>query len=213
MATSKGSGSDGGYDRCGALKKQQPFPGAEDRCTQAAGWGTDHSGYGTCKLHGGNAPGHRVKAQRTMAAAASATYGLPVEISPTDALMQEVWRTQGHVTWLAEVVKTIDQDGLVWGLAEDVVGGKNHGKTFKAAPNIWLTLYQSERKHLAAVTRDAIKAGIEQSRLELEQQRAAAISTAFFGTLDALGLTEEQRAQALDLFPQALEAIGREGNN
>lgn len=210
MATESGPQSVDKDRHCGALKKQPNFPG--DRCRRPKGWGTDHVGFGTCKLHGGNAPGHQVKAHREMAAVASATYGLPVEISPTLALMQEVWRTQGHVAWLGEVVATIDKDGLVWGLAEDVVGGKNHGKTFKAAPNIWLNLYREERKHLAAVTRDAIKAGIEQSRLELEQQRASAISTAFFGTLDALGLTEEQRAQALELFPQALEAIGREGN-
>lgn len=193
---------------CNAVARSRPG----GRCLRSAGWGTDHLGEGNCKQHGGNTPSGRKHAQQKMAAAASATYGLPIEISPTLALMQEVWRTQGHVAWLAEVVKTIDQDGLVWGLAEDVVGGKNHGKTFKAAPNIWLNLYREERKHLAAVTRDAIKAGIEQSRLELEQQRAAAISTAFFGTLDALGLTEEQRAQALELFPRALEAIGREGN-
>lgn len=194
---------------CGGKRRQGP-EGAT--CTRPPGWGTDHPGWGACKLHGGSTPNGGKSAQTKMAAAASATYGLPIEISPTLALMQEVWRTQGHVAWLAEVVKTINQDGLVWGLAEDVVGGKNHGKTFKAAPNIWLNLYREERKHLAAVTRDAIKAGIEQSRLELEQQRAAAISTAFFGTLDALGLTEEQRAKALELFPQALEAIGREGN-
>lgn len=194
--------------RCNAAARSRPG----GRCRRRAGAGTDHLGVGNCSNHGGKTPSGQAYGQKLMAEAAAATYGLPIEISPTDALMQEVWRTQGHVTWLGKIVSTIEQDGLVWGLAEDVVGGKNHGKTFKAAPNVWLNLYREERKHLAAVTRDAIKAGIEQSRLELEQQRAAAISTAFFGTLDALGLTEEQRAQALELFPAALEAIGREGN-
>lgn len=209
--TTETSGSARDKRYCGKRKKQDN-PDGTITCRRPAGWGTDHPGWGACKLHGGNTPNGKTHSQTQMAAAASATYGLPIEISPVDALLQEVWRTQGHVSWLAQVVATIDQDGLVWGLAEDVVGGKNHGKTFKAAPNIWLALYQKERTHLANVTRDAIKAGIEQSRLDLETQRAQAISTAFFATMDALNLTPEQRAKALELFPAQLEAIGREGN-
>ena len=37
--------------KCGAKKKQGP-----GRCTQRAGWGTDHVGQGKCKLHGGATP-------------------------------------------------------------------------------------------------------------------------------------------------------------
>lgn len=36
---------------CGAAKKQ-----SAGTCTQAAGWGTDHPGFGRCKLHGGCTP-------------------------------------------------------------------------------------------------------------------------------------------------------------
>lgn len=207
MTTENGPKSGDRY--CGALKRQQPFDGAAETCHRPKGWGTDHPGFGTCKLHGGKAPGHRVKAQREMAAAASATYGLPIVIDAHTALLQEIHRTQGHVTWLGAVVATIDQDGLVWGLSEDVVGGKNHGKTFKAAPNIWLALYQTERKHLASVSAAAIKAGIDERRLELEKSQSTAISTAFFAMLDALNLTDEQRVLALEMFPALLEQIGK----
>jgi hypothetical protein len=36
---------------CGANKRQ-----GEGTCTRPAGWGTDHVGYGPCKLHGGCSP-------------------------------------------------------------------------------------------------------------------------------------------------------------
>ena len=36
---------------CGAKTRQGDF------CRQVAGWGTDHVGYGRCKLHGGASPG------------------------------------------------------------------------------------------------------------------------------------------------------------
>ncbi|MBD3194316.1 MAG: hypothetical protein GF317_04625 [Candidatus Lokiarchaeota archaeon] len=42
--------------RCNArLKKKDAY------CSKAAGWGTDHLGYGRCKLHGGNSTGALTK--------------------------------------------------------------------------------------------------------------------------------------------------------
>ncbi len=40
--------------KCGARKRQPK--GTKEKCTQAAGWGTDHPGEGRCKLHGGASP-------------------------------------------------------------------------------------------------------------------------------------------------------------
>lgn len=45
--------------KCGARKR-----GSAGYCGQAAGWGTDHPGIGHCKLHGGNTPGQKTKADR-----------------------------------------------------------------------------------------------------------------------------------------------------
>jgi hypothetical protein len=41
---------------CGAKRK------SGGKCTQNAGWGTDHPGVGSCKLHGGNTTTHRASA-------------------------------------------------------------------------------------------------------------------------------------------------------
>jgi hypothetical protein len=44
------------HDRpqCGARKRQPAYPG--ETCARPAGWGTEHAGYGKCKLHGGATP-------------------------------------------------------------------------------------------------------------------------------------------------------------
>ena len=38
-------------------------------CRKSAGWGTDHAGYGHCRLHGGASPNGRVFAAKLEAAA------------------------------------------------------------------------------------------------------------------------------------------------
>lgn len=40
------------YERCGRTKRD----GSGDTCDLPAGWGTEHTGEGACKLHGGNTP-------------------------------------------------------------------------------------------------------------------------------------------------------------
>lgn len=47
---------------CGRPKRQ-----GEGTCTRPAGWGTDHQGYGACKLHGGSTPNGRKNAQTAAA--------------------------------------------------------------------------------------------------------------------------------------------------
>lgn len=46
-------------DHCGGAKRD----GSGTTCTLAAGWGTDHVGFGRCKLHGGSTGTHRKGAQ------------------------------------------------------------------------------------------------------------------------------------------------------
>ncbi len=42
---------------CGAQRRQ-----SEGTCRHPAGWGTDHPGFGRCKMHGGSTPTHRASA-------------------------------------------------------------------------------------------------------------------------------------------------------
>jgi hypothetical protein len=184
-------------------KHQGPFCGGKLRkkdgtCEQPAGWGTEHQGTGRCKLHGGCAPSSNVAAMVAQASEAVVTYGLPRDISPTDALLEEVRYSAGHVAWLREKVRELEDEDLVWGKTEEVdrVGGEFPGTdtTHAAKPNVWLELYYRERKHLVDVTKAAISVGIEERRVRLAEAQGQLVAEVIRRILGRLDLSPGQSA-------------------
>jgi hypothetical protein len=188
--------------RCNANAKQVQRP-----CRKPAGWGTDHVGEGRCRLHGGNTPSGRKAGQKAKAKTAVRTLGLPIEIDPADALLQEVWRSHGHVIWYGEMVAQLRKGDLGWGITKEKRGGEDWGTTHEAKTNIYLALYNEERKHLARVSAEAIKAGVEQKRLTLETHRAEMMVNMLGSIFDGLDLNPEQITKLDELVPKALTAI------
>lgn len=172
---------------CGAKRR-----GKTETCTRPAGWGTDHPGAGRCKYHGGCAPSGRIAAKRQLAARAAATFGLPVDIDPATALLEEVCRTAGHVRWLARVVAELDPAAVTFGVSEIKQGGGPTGdyRTASAAPNVWVQLYQSERKHLVDVCRATLAAGVEERRVRLAEQQGELLAGVIRGILTDLGVLD-----------------------
>ncbi|WP_113699708.1 hypothetical protein [Nonomuraea lactucae] len=142
---------------------------------------------------------------------AVATYGLPREVDPAAALLEEVHRTAGHVAWLQEKVREIDEDDLVWGVVEEVDKGAGEftgvDVTKAAKPNVWLELYHRERAHLAKVAKDALAAGIAERQVRLAEQQGALIVGVIQRILDDLSLTAEQRARVPEVVPRHLRAV------
>lgn len=192
--------------RCGGPRKKGRGP-----CTQFAGWGTPHPGVGRCKLHGGSTQTHVAAGRKALAVQAVKTYGLPVDVSPTDALLNEVKWAAGHVAWLRDRVQELEQDALKWGKTktEDHRATEFPGvnTTEAAAPNVWLELYARERKHLLDVCRAAIAAGIEERRVRLAEQQGALLASVIRAILDDLGLTPEQQAKAPEIAARHLRAV------
>jgi hypothetical protein len=202
-----GAENTGGHDRyCGANKRQ-----GEGCCKRPAGWGTDHPGMGRCKLHGGSTPDHKNAAKVEIARRAVVTYGLPREVTPDVALLEEVHRTAGHVAWLGEVVAGLEQDELVFGLAEVVDKGAGEfpgiDQTAKSAPSVWLDLYQRERAHLVRVSKAAIDAGIAERQVRIAEQQGQMLAKVINRVLDALDLTGEQKARVPEVVPRILRSI------
>lgn len=195
-------------------KRRQGEPGQV--CHRPAGWGTQHPGIGRCKLHGGNTKNHQTNAQMEIARRAVVTYGLPREVAPDVALLEEVHRTAGHVAWLGEVVAGLERDDVTWGLAEEVRKGSGEfpgtDATEKAGVNVWVQLYQAERKHLTEVCKTALAAGIAERQVRLAEQQGALLAGVIGRVLDALDLTAEQRARVSEIVPRELRAVaGGEG--
>lgn len=205
MMTPSDKPSHGG-PRCGARKKQ-----GEGRCTQAAGWGTDHPGVGACKLHGGKMRNHRVAAQVQATEEAVRTYGLRLDISPTDALLDEVQWTAGHVAWLRARIQELETEALGWGVTKVEDHGATEfpgvNTTESAAPPVLLELYQRERKHLVDVCKAAIVAGIEERRVKLAEQQGALLAGVIQRILADLALSPEQQARVGEVVPRHLRLV------
>lgn len=173
-------------------------------CHRPAGWGTNHLGTGGCKFHAGNAPSSVAAAQAEVARKAVQTLGVPVDVGPADALLQEVQRTAGHVAWLAHVIAGLERDELVWGLAEEVIEPditSKDGDTIiaqvtgkmKADFSVWYKMYAQERRHLANVCKLALDAGVNERIVSMYEQVGDTFVTMIENVLNAIGLTDEQR--------------------
>jgi hypothetical protein len=196
-------------------------------------------GQKVCHMHGGRAKQNLAKAEERQvedkARILVETYGRKINTTATEALLDEVQWTAGHVAWLRERVQEIEtgqggavdpdwdeneEEGqgeagptssrpssLVWGITRRKTGGDDHGVTEEAAPNIWLKLYQQERAHLVKVCSEAIRAGIEERRIRLAEQQGALVAQAIRAILADLNLTTEQEARVPDIVPRHLRAL------
>lgn len=199
-------------------------------CRQPAGFRTDHPGIGKCYLHGGSTYSHRKAAQRVMAEQMAATYGLPIETTPEDALTQELYRTAGHVAWLSEQIRTLTADDLVWGMAEaksvadldeygSIAALRAAGKTedddasklyelvMKSGISAWVELYLRERKHLADVASSMLKIGIEAKRVESIRRQGLQLSAVVRAFVKLLELTPEQMLAVPSLLRTAVDQV------
>lgn len=200
-----------GHDKpkCGGKRRGADSNGAP--CSRPAGWGTDHVGVGRCKLHGGTTPSHVAAGKVAMAERAVVTFGLPREIDPRDALLEEVYRSAGAVDWLQQQVHKLEADQVVWGKAEEV--DKQAGEfpgvdtTHKAAVNVWVELLNRERKHLVDVCKAAIAAGLEERRVRLAEQQGAMLASVIKNILGDLDLTPEQQGRVREVVPRHLRAV------
>lgn len=117
-------------------------------------------------MHGGASPTHIKAAQRRDAERAVASLGLPREVEPHMALLEEVQRAAGHVAWLADVVRQLDKNQVVHGIMRTVQlpdGGRM--VEGRAAIDIWVKLYQEWHDRLVRVAKTAIDAGVEERQV------------------------------------------------
>jgi len=180
-------------------------------------------GLDVCWWHGGAAVGvgGRVSAKAlTGAQAMTAAYGAPQEIDPPMALLEELWRTNGHVLWLQEKLLTSDPAKLgetLWSFGEVHVQGGG-GRTFAPSPEqaavmpdaylaIWLKLYGDERDRLVNVAREAIRAGVAEKIGRLADAQGAMVAIVIYRILDRLQLSADQRALMPAVIPEELKRL------
>jgi hypothetical protein len=190
-------------------------------------------------MHGGAGANAKAKQARLRAEAEAQremdkiaklrTLGDQIDVSPSEALLNEVRWTAGHVDWLRGKVQELElrtdsgsltttagqptdpQHELVWGVTETKEIGSSQypgtDETWTAGENIWYTLYMKERQHLVAVSTAALRAGVEERRVQLAEDQGALVSSVIRHILGDLELTPAQEARSGEIVVRHLRLL------
>jgi hypothetical protein len=146
---------------------------------------------GRCKWHGGNTQTGRMAAAKE-GGMRILKYTDPIELDPTTALLQELYRTAGHVQYLDQQI------------------GEYELKTDEEIPDHqrqWMTVHMVERQHMAKVAKLALDAGIAEREIQLAEQQGMILASAIEAILEALELTPSQSALIPSVVPRVLRNI------
>lgn len=169
---------------CGAWIKRR-----DKHCEQPKGHGTDHPGSGHCRWHFGSTQAGREFAAK-QAGMQILKYTTPLEIDPTAALLQELYRTAGQVRYLDTKIAEWELD-----TTEEIPDSQRQ----------WLLVHRAERKHMVEVAKSALMAGVAEREIRLAEQQGAILADAIEKILERMQLTPAQ----LDLIPEVVPSVLR----
>ncbi|HEX3509707.1 MAG TPA: hypothetical protein VHT27_01280 [Solirubrobacteraceae bacterium] len=112
-----------------------------------------------------------------MAAASAQAFGLPVQTSADEALEQELWRTVGTVAWLGEHLQGVPPE-----------------QRLRGNMAAFADLDAAERRHLTAVSKACIDAGLDKRKVALLERTATAFAEVLRRVLSDLDVLEDPRA-------------------
>jgi len=197
------------HERCAAHRKSDGQP-----CGR---W--PKKGLPVCRQCGGAASQVQAAADRRaaqgQARALAREIGVPVEHDPTDGILQEIYISWGTVLFYRAQVQALDPDALIWG-----VTGKRYGEgpegpidvtDESAAAAVWLKLWNEERDRHAALCVQAVKIGLDERRIRLEEKQAELLASNVQWLLSEarmrLDLTEAGQSALSDLVREMLQRM------
>ena len=174
-------------------------------------------GLTVCRIHGGSTARAKAAAARNLetqrARDAANQLGLPLSVSPQQALLDEVQRAAGMVAYYGQKVAELAEDDpnkLVHGVTKvEQREGFQAGTVRVAEPavNVWLKLWNEERDRLARAASAALKAGIEERRVQLAEAQGALIADVIRRILGRLNLNHDQITLVGTVVPEELRAL------
>jgi len=144
------------------------------------------------------------------------------DITPTEALLQEVRESAANVAFLRarvqELVGEEDLDNpthpLIWAQTElkETNASQFPGtdETYHTGAHAWFQMYQSERERMVRAAAMALRAGVEERRVRLAEAGADVIVGRIRQILNALDLTPAQLLSADSVVPIQIAALAKD---
>jgi hypothetical protein len=174
--------------RCNATNREG------DPCKRSAELGTP-----VCYFHGGKAPQTLAVADRKKKEQSAARIveilGLPRDIDPHEALIEELSRSAGNVAWLQSVLNDQGMDALT----ESTMGGR---KT-----SVWYRMWTAERDRLTKVSAECARAGVQERRVSVIEENARQMSQLVRGILHELQIPIDEHVSKVVSDQFAILAI------
>jgi len=169
-------------------------------------------GLDACRLHAGKTS---EDARRDGQINLARLYGTALDVTPIEALLDQVRWSAGHVAALRQLLNVIADgattdppaESLWWGTSRTVtLAGGGIETTEIAAPHIILTAYDKERDRLARLCQAAVAAGAQQQMVD----QARRMGQIFSRLLDLLLPRLQLAPWQFDLLPEVLPEVLRE---
>ncbi len=125
-----------------------------------------------------------------------AVMGGALEIEPTQALLECVYRAAGQAAWLRAKVESLRHDELL------VPGA--HGAP---VPHTWVRLEQEALDRLARLSKMALDAGVAERTLQIAERTGQLIAAALDDAIAPLALSHGERTAVVKRFTARLAAL------
>lgn len=184
--------------KCDAAKR------SGGKCARPAGWGTQHLGVGSCKLHGGSTPTHELAGAVLLARRDMAVMGQPLDIEPGEALLQCIRIAAGEVQYASDRIGMLDEADAIVQASSTKTRPLSYGKEGESPDetvdevttsnvyelNIWIKVRREALDRLVNYSAIALKAGVEERKVKIAEQTGALIAQAIRGVLAELGIAD-----------------------
>jgi hypothetical protein len=123
-------------------------------------------------------------------------YSIPNDVSPEEALLQEVHRAAGHVAFLeasigAQVPEALAGAWMRYKRASTITGVSTQEieslEELQVYIGVYMELYYEERRMLLKAAETALRAGVEERKVRIQESQAELVGTAISAMLRDLG--------------------------
>ena len=176
-------------------------------CRAPSGRGTNHPGWGRCKLHGGATQTHIESAQMAQAVATAQLFGVPREVHPLVGLLETYHQTMGLLDAVEAMCMQLLPADVVWGVVKEKrtedAGAEGGGDGETLAPiereyapgvNIWVKLLMELHDRAFREAESILKLDLDSRRVELSQSHVAAMVAILLAP--ELALSDDQKRAA-----------------